>query len=438
MVINTLADLLIEIRDAERSVIDAQGIRHAPTIGAMYEGLTQKMLNETLFDGLGLKVIKNSFIGYGQGLRSKEFDIMIIEGEGMPIPYTESQFEVKIQQIIAIIQVKKTLNRQQLEEGFLNLRSIFDIVDETNLDISTRYQFAMYSSAYQGITGESLLLKNKLRNQFSSVTNEGVFYAMKWEAVLPARILLSYDGYKTERGLREAFSKFLASKNTLSETMTLGSSPIHFPNLIISGNSSIIKNNALPYTMPMRDDQWPVYTSTFGNPMRHLIEVIWARMCHMYGLDPVIFGEDLTIKGVNNFLTANVVNIDGQRGWHLHHQNVPKERLSKVSADRDWEPVKLTRAQFHVIGYMCENGTLPINRINSYLQDYNLNVDEDSFIEEFTATGLVYVKDHKVIALATRQCQAIATKDGAFCADNNTGRLSRWFIKNYPATKWEH
>ena len=249
---------------------------------------------------------------------------------------------------------------------------------------------------------------------------------------MPAKILLSYNGYKTESGLREAFSKFLSSKNTPGETMTLGSSPIHFPNLIISGNSTIIKNNALPYTMPMKDDQRTVYTSTFGNPMRHLIEVIWARMCHMYGLDPVIFGEDLTIKGVNKFLTANVVNIDGQRGWSLHHQSVPKERLSKVSADRDWEPVKLTREQFHVIGYLCENGNLPINKINSYLHEYNLNVNEGLFIKEFTATGLVYVKDHKAIALSTRRCQTVSTSDGAFCADNNTGRLSRWLKKHYP------
>ena len=432
MVINTLADLLIEIRDAGRVIIDAQRFKHAPTIGAMYEGLTQEMLNETLLNGIGLKVIKNSFIRYGQGLRSKEFDIMVIEGEGTPITHTESQFEVEILQVIAIIQVKKTLNQRQLEEGFLNLRSIFDIVDEIDFDVSTRYQFSMYSSAFRGITGESLVLKNKLRDQFSSVTHEGVFHAMKWEAILPARILLSYDGYKTEIGLREAFTKFISSKKTLGEIRTHGYSPLHFPNLIISGNTSIIKNNAVPYTMPMKDDQWTVYTSTFGNPMRHLIEVIWARMCHMYGLDPAIFGEDLTIKGVNNFLIAYVVNINGERGWNFHYQNVPKERLSKVSADRDWEPEKLTRAQFHVIGYLCENGNLPINKINTYLQDYNLSVEESSFIEEFKATGLVYIKDNKAIALATRRCQAVVTKDGAFCADNNTGRLSRWLKKNYP------
>ncbi len=435
MVINTLADLLIEIRDAERAVIDGKGIKHTPTVGAMYEGLTQEMLNKTLFEDLKLKVVKNSFIGYGKGLRSKEFDVMIIEGEGIPIPFTESQFEVKIQQVIAIIQVKKTLSLKRLEEGFINLRSVFDIANEIDLDISTKYQFSMYSSAFRGITGESLVLKNKLRNQFSSLTQEGVFCAMKWEALLPARILLSYDGYKTEEGLREAFSKFLISKNNPEEIRVYGSSPIHFPNMIISGNSTIIKNNALPYTMPMKDDQWTVYTSTFGNPMRHLIEVIWARLCHMYGLDPIIFGEDLTIKGVNNFLSASTVNIEGQRAWSLQHYNVPKERLSKVSSDRDWEPIKLTKAQFHVIGYLCENGNLPISKINRYLQDYNLSVDERSFIEEFKATGLIYVKDHKAIGLATIQCQTVSTNDGVFCADNNTGRLTRWLAKNYPAVK---
>jgi hypothetical protein len=294
----------------------------------------------------------------------------------------------------------------------------------------------MYKGAYHGITGESLVLKNKLRNQFSSVTKEGVFYAMKWEALMPARILLSYDGYKIEGGLRDAFTKFLTSKKPPGEVRTHGYSPLHFPNLIISGNSAIIKNNALPYTMPMKDDQWTVYTSTFGNPMRHLIEVIWARMCHMYGLDPLIFGEDLTIKGVNNFMKANMVNIDGQRGWCFQYQNVSKERLSKVSVDKEWAPVKLTKEQFRIIEYLCENGKLAINRVNSYLHDYNLKVDVGSFIEEFMATGLVYLIDQKTIVLATKQCQARVTRDGIFCADNNTGRLTRWLAKNYPKPNW--
>ncbi|WP_316795300.1 DUF6602 domain-containing protein [Pedobacter agri] len=435
MTINTLADLLIEIRDAESKVIDERGIKHPPTIGAMYEGLTQRMLNETILDGLGLKVIRNSFIRYAPELVSKEFDIMIIEGEGNPIPYVEDIFEVGLQQVIAVIQVKKTLNPKQFEEGILNLRSIIETADMLDVDISRKYQLDMYASAFRSIAGESLLLRDKLRNQFSSVTQEGVFWALKWEAILPARILLSYNGYKTEEGLRNVFSRYLKSQNGPSKTRVWGSSPLHLPNLIISRDSSIIKNNGLPYTLPMTQDQWMFYTSTFGNPMRHLIEVIWSRMCYRYGLDPEIFGEDLTVKGVNHFLSSNVVNIDGQRSWDYHYYDVPKHRLSKVSADRDWEPVKLNREQFYIIGYLCENGELPINKINTCLQDFSLSVEESSFIRELTATGLVYIKDFKAIALSTLRCQAIKTQDGVFCADNNTGRLSRWIKNKYPDTE---
>ncbi|RWU10655.1 DUF6602 domain-containing protein [Pedobacter chitinilyticus] len=432
MTINTLADLLMQIRDAESKVIDARGIEHAPTIGAMYEGLTQRMLNETILDGLGVKVVRNSFIRFAPGLVSKEFDIMVIEGEGTPIPYLEEQFEVELRQVIAVIQVKKTLNPKQFKDGILNLRNIVETADLLDVGVSTKYQHDMYASAFHSITGESLVFGNKLRKHFSSVTREGVFYALKWEAVLPARILLGYNGYKTEGGLRNVFCGFLKPDGKSAETRVWGSSPLHLPNLIVCGDTSIIKNNGLPYILPMTEDQWIVYTSTFGNPMMHLIEVIWSRMCYMYGLNPEIFGEDLTVKGVNTFISTNVVNINGQRSWNFHYYSVPKQRLSKVSADRDWAPVKLDREQFRVIGYLCENGRLQVNRINACLRDYNLKVDEVSFVKDLTATGLVYLIDHQVIALATIRCQTVTTKDGFFCADNNTGRLSRWVAKNYP------
>ncbi len=427
--INTLADLLIEVRDAERKIIDARGIKHRPTIGKMFEGLTQSLLNKAIFSGLGLKVINNSFIRIDQKTVSQEFDIMIIDGEGNPIPYTSGQFEVKIEQVIAVIQVKKTLNPQQLEEGYLNLKNVFDISD---FDTTTTSQFEMFSDSYQAIAGESVIIRNKLRNQFSSVTHEALFHTLRWEAFLPVRILFSYDGYKTERGIRDAFYNFLTSHKSSAEIQVHGFSPLHFPNLIISGNSSIIKNNALPYVGSMIENCWPFYVSTFGNPMLQLIEILWTRISYRYGLDPAVFGEDLMLEGVNVFLTGNMVNVNGLRGWNFDYKNISHNRLSNITGDIDWKPTKLTNAQHHIIAYLCKNGSLLINKINTCLRNVGLSVEESVFVKELTETGLIYIKDYKAITLSTKRCQTVITKDGIFGADNKTDRLSRWIEKNYP------
>jgi hypothetical protein len=252
--INTLADLLLGIRDAERKIVDARGIKHRPTIGKMYEGLTKSLLDKAMFNGLGLQIVKNSFIRITPSLVSQEYDIMIIEGQGNPIPYADGAVEVELENVLAIIQVKKTLNPQQLEEGYLNLRNVFDIAD---FEVMPDYQLDMFADCYQSIAKESISLNKRLRNVFQSVTHEAIFHILRWEAFLPIRILFSYDGYKTEQGIRDAFFNFLIPNRSSTSSKIAGFSPLHFPNLIINSNFSIIKNNGLPYVSPIIENRWP-------------------------------------------------------------------------------------------------------------------------------------------------------------------------------------
>ena len=43
--INSIATLLRQLQAKEAAKLDEQGITHAPTIGAMYEGLTRDLLD---------------------------------------------------------------------------------------------------------------------------------------------------------------------------------------------------------------------------------------------------------------------------------------------------------------------------------------------------------------------------------------------------------
>ena len=119
--INTLSDFLYELIKFEKEFLDNNKIKHPPTIGKMYEGLTGSILNKILFDGIDLRIIKNSFI---KGCDT-EFDVLIVEGDGDKLPYQES-YIYPADQIIAIISVKKKIYSSDLKDGFANLQFIVD------------------------------------------------------------------------------------------------------------------------------------------------------------------------------------------------------------------------------------------------------------------------------------------------------------------------
>jgi hypothetical protein len=58
--IKTVASLLAAFSEAEVREIEKAGIKHAPTIGSMYEGLTSTLLHKAIPEGLGLQVVSGS------------------------------------------------------------------------------------------------------------------------------------------------------------------------------------------------------------------------------------------------------------------------------------------------------------------------------------------------------------------------------------------
>jgi hypothetical protein len=87
--IETVGQMLEALIDQEARVLSRHGVRHPPTIGAMYEGLTQGALRRTLPTGAALSVVSGFALGHN-GSRSRQLDCMVVVGEGQRIPHTES------------------------------------------------------------------------------------------------------------------------------------------------------------------------------------------------------------------------------------------------------------------------------------------------------------------------------------------------------------
>ena len=229
MDILTISDLLNEFVQAEREILNHHHIKHPTTIGTMYEGLTETVLKQSIFAGLNLKVIKNSFI---KGCKS-EFDIMLVEGQGNRIPHTD-RFEYNAEQIIAIVQVKKKLFSKDIQEGFSNLQFI---VDHYNNVEPESFMIRLLRDGFRAICKKDISTR-KLGEL--TLNEEGIYNTLITEAKLPVRILWGYNGFANEYNFRQAFVEYLG-KNTTKDTNIIGGfGPHNFPNLIICGNYTMM------------------------------------------------------------------------------------------------------------------------------------------------------------------------------------------------------
>ncbi|MGO1163932.1 hypothetical protein ACTOV4_18580 [Brucella sp. C7-11G] len=82
--IRSIGEILEQLRKAEADRLDKSDIRHAPTIGAMYEGLTKDLLNKAIPDGLDLKIVSGFVIdgkgGSGTGTRLVDGSVRQLDG----------------------------------------------------------------------------------------------------------------------------------------------------------------------------------------------------------------------------------------------------------------------------------------------------------------------------------------------------------------------
>lgn len=82
--IETVSEFLEEFKKKGLNEIASKDgdITHTVTIGNMFEGLTAELLSRSIFKGLNLKIVNNSFIYNDSGVLSKEMDCMIVIGDG--------------------------------------------------------------------------------------------------------------------------------------------------------------------------------------------------------------------------------------------------------------------------------------------------------------------------------------------------------------------
>ncbi|MAU01271.1 MAG: hypothetical protein CL608_29350 [Anaerolineaceae bacterium] len=442
--IRTVAELLEAFQLREIEILDNQNLKHAPTIGRMYEGLTQEILRQAIPSDINLRVVSGFIESYG-GELSRQIDCMLVSGEGTPIPYTE-ELKYHIAQVIAVIEVKKNLYSNELDSAYRNLLSTKELSLKGLKDEGTSVR--LFREAFYSLVGEDPFSYEDFDQM--PFWKKHICLALNSESLIPIRMAIGYHGFASENSLREAFISYLNEKIDVD-----GYGPVSLPNLITSGDFSLIKLNCMPYGIRVNSRQafydlfglfdidptnipvsgenmWPLYASYPANPLLLLLELIWTRLGHSFQLN--INDDDLGIEVIRPLVLAKAIERDGQVGWHYEFIPFSDEQLAKLPTLLNWRPMVLNKEQSLIVLHLIDNeNSGEISEIDIHdpelVKLLNSNIDElDRVIKSISRMGILDIKDEK-ISLSTRHLKVAAMPNGEIVAgDDNEGMFTKWLL----------
>ena len=421
--IKTVAEMLQGFIQEETKKLDSYAIKHGPTIGDMYEGLSAELLNRSIPAQLDLRIV-SGFVTDGDKHVSGQMDCMLVQGDGEKIPYTDA-YKWHVRDVLAVLEIKKSLYSKDLVDSFLKLRQVtesyskylFEGKHENNspIDLSSSYRIF---SQITGIAAPNYHDRKKLSKE-----NELIYITVFMEQLTPLRIVLGYHGYSTEHGLREGLVKFLEEQ---------GSGPgfgvSEFPQLIVCGGNSLVKANGRPYSTPMRDGYWDFMCSSRANPIIFILEMIWTKLELEFNIR-MPWGDDIEIEGLNEFLRVKPVFGEEESGWEMRYEEVSPKTLEARATSSDWEPLEVTSSQY-VIFSRLTNEDIDITETGfvEFAEKEGSSVEE--FLRPLIASGHVAL-DGSLLRLTTESLIAVISPDGKFLvAENATGRMEAWLQKS--------
>lgn len=413
--IKTLGEVLEALIAHERSAIadfEAEGyeITHGPTIGDIYEGLTENLLSRAVPKELNLRVTNGFIVGRNRQ-RSGQIDCMLVRGPGVQIPNTKHEV-VEIQNVLVVFEVKKTLYGSEFPDIIDHFHQLMDLDPILSGPIDATSVFRAFSQ----ITGIHLQEHNE--NNTQQFHHQLIYHSLVSERVRPVRIAIGYDGFKSESGMRKSFVELL-QKNVGKKWIP----PTNWPDLLISGDYSMIKLNGRPYLSPSKSDFWDVFATSNAKPVHLLLEAIYTRIAEDDNMVD-FWGEDLEQEVLNPFLQAKAVQQGETGGWEWQHIELDENHLSQNEPVQPWLPYFPDDEEAIVFTLLMQAPDgLDIAVIENGIGDRAAPL-----LSKLTSTGLVARNGNKLF-LTTVEARMGFYRGEAFVGEDNTGKLSRWLSR---------
>lgn len=424
--ISTIADLLKGIIEKERAIIDAEDISHGPTIGDMYEGLAREILERAIPSTLDIRVV-DGFVRGSDGRLSPQLDAMIVTGEGREVPRTGS-YEWPIADVLAVIEVKKTLYGAELADAFGKLRTVRTMFNTYIEDEDPAIDLRGSLKSFAQLTGhfpDTVQEVDRLPVELSTM-----FHTITLDQAAPLRVIWGYHGYTDELGLRKGLLKFLKDQGGTMDGFGASS----MPNLIVARSNSLLKLVGNPYISPLTDGWWHLLASNNENPLRLLIELLWSKFAERFGAAfPV--DDNLQLERLIPFLDAKLERRGEKVGW-LYKYNDHSAAILSDAKSSEWEPEALEVYELVVLSQIGRKGRLNIRdaAFQKYARDEG--VDPEALIDALIKRRVIaWVDDEHVCAVQDGTVFIGFMPDGGSFATGESELLGSWLGKQLDGKK---
>ncbi|MBW2594586.1 MAG: hypothetical protein JRC93_01165 [Deltaproteobacteria bacterium] len=422
MIIKLASQIITEIIKFEKKKINEFEVQitHAPTIGKQYEGLTIKALDRVIPDDLNIKVI-SGFIKNSKNQLSGQIDCMICFGEGDLVPGTTDEYIYEIQKVIAVIEIKKNLFTNELEDSHQHLLEVNGLICDHE-SIPAKHVDIIYTN-FAKITGIFI----KSRNDVKSLNDdflEMIYHGLVSQFIMPLRIVIGYNGFSSEKSLRDKFASFISSN-----PKTKGFGPFSLPDLVICGDNCLTKLNGEPYVPIIENNFLEFFVSSTGHNLKILTEIIFSKLKRYANFD---FTEDDEQEPLKYFLGAKLIKAEEKMEWEYTYHSFDPEKLNLENNFTKWQPEFVSKEAHIVFSRLCKK---PIDIDSNFFNQAKKEAPDIQ--EQLLKTRFVAIHNN-TIYLITYNLQCVILPTGEFIvADDNHGYLHKWLSENY-YNKKEH
>lgn len=419
--IKNVSDLLALFIEAERKVVDEFDMPHMPTLGEAYEAIANSGIEQefVLPPGLDLRVVT----GFIDGIPN-QIDGMLVKGEGRPYART-GKFFYPIEQVLCVLEVKKTLTKADLVDGINHLAGVqrlFKAKFVEKLNSGEAYDLSPAGPSFEKITGRAAPRSDAALDALP-VEDRLLYLTLGQQIYAPVTVLLGFDGHTTEKGIREAMAEIVSSNEGADSNV----SPELLPSLITSGNFSLIKCTGRPYLAWGANREWVLLSSARENIARILLEFLWTKISSFCDVS-MPFGMDMDQENLKELIVARGTEKDGRFGFEVRLFNY-KERELKRPDILSWKPEKISAAAIAIAEFLGTYGG--VLEFEDSLAEYIENKYGKSFnlaIEELLDTG-AFSKSKNSLKMVENIVTVASFDDGTGYVDSDSSRLRAWCME---------
>lgn len=177
---------------------DFNDVDHPGIVGDMYEGLTREIMEAALLKDLDVRVRKGK-IRFDSGAYSDQIDCMLVVGEGERIGHSD-HYAYRLNNVIAVVEVKKTLTLPRLRDALLGFKRIVDarmrqsFGDEV-AGAATRMQRDAFRASFKKPPPKD---EGALLGSSHSQADNLMYLTIRLSASLPLFVIWGHGGYASE------------------------------------------------------------------------------------------------------------------------------------------------------------------------------------------------------------------------------------------------